>query len=488
MGEVWAARLKGTRGFRKLVAVKTILSAVDDARLEQMLYREATLASQIHHPNVAEILELGEHEGSLYLAMELVEGDSLAVILREARARGGVPLSVAVQLIGQVCQGLSAAHELCDANGERIGLVHRDISPPNVLVTYTGTVKLVDFGVATTAASRTYRSGEIKGKISYLSPEQLRGESLDARVDVFATGILLYLLTVGRHPFRVGGEADTIARLLSPIPATPPSAFIPDYPAELEAVLMRAIDKNKEKRFASASAFLEALERAWPFSFGPNGRKATAEYIQDLLKLRMNKQRHQLKQAEEWSEFSASRDSALAVPQVLAPRPLRHPSSRIGFLALAALAFAVAAGATLAHLMRAAEPAAFAVELPRGPRTPQTSVLAAPLPAASALATPNADVERPFSTPENAALEAPARAVVETGTSTPARKPRTQPALARSAPLHKASAQSALRGALTSDQPMIGSGLDVIAHSDPKALRSPQPAPSPPLPTLAKLP
>src|SRR5205085_6289437 len=117
MGNVWAARLKGTRGFRKLVAIKTILRTLERSGLEQMLFQEAMLASQIHHPNVAETFELGEHEGTLYLVMELVAGESLRFILREAQAHGGIPLAVSVNLVGQVCRGLAAAHDLRDEDG-----------------------------------------------------------------------------------------------------------------------------------------------------------------------------------------------------------------------------------------------------------------------------------------------------------------------------------------------------------------------------------
>src|SRR4051812_43305523 len=258
MGDVWAARLNGSRGFRKLVAIKTILRSLEHADQEQMLFQEAVLASQIHHPNVAETLELGEHEGTLYLVMELVSGESLRFILHEAQALGGLPLSVSINLIGQICRGLAAAHDLRDKDGERVGLVHRDISPPNIMITEAGTVKIVDFGVATTSSSGGDGAGEIKGKISYLAPEQLRGVALDARVDVFATGILLYLLTVGRHPFRAASDSSTLMRILSKEPATTPSVLVEDYPDALEQIVMRALHKDRQERFQSILAMLEA--------------------------------------------------------------------------------------------------------------------------------------------------------------------------------------------------------------------------------------
>lgn len=334
MGNVWAARLKGTRGFRKLVAIKTILRTLENAQLQQMLFQEAMLASQIHHPNVAETLELGEHEGTLYLVMELVSGESLRFILREAQARGGVPFAVSINLIGQLCRGLAAAHDLRDENGQRVGLIHRDISPPNVLVTDTGTVKIIDFGVATTATNATYGSGEIKGKISYLAPEQLRGEPLDARVDVFATGILLYLLTVNRHPFRCTSESSTIARILSTAAAAAPSAFVEDYPEAVERIVMRALSKDRDERFASTTELLKALESAYPSAFGPGADESVAAYVQQLLEGRLQERRATLRVAEDWAETSSSRHSVgalLAVSHSGAPSPHSSRAAWIGF-------------------------------------------------------------------------------------------------------------------------------------------------------------
>jgi eukaryotic-like serine/threonine-protein kinase len=352
MGNVWAARLKGTRGFRKLVAVKTILRTLENAQLQQMLFQEAMLASQIHHPNVAETLELGEHEGTLYLVMELVSGESLRFILREAQTRGGVPFAISINLIGQVCRGLAAAHDLRDENGQRVGLIHRDISPPNVLVTDTGTVKIIDFGVATTASNATYGSGEIKGKISYLSPEQLRGEPLDARVDVFATGILLYLLTVNRHPFRCASESSTIARILSTAAAPAPSAFVEDYPEAVEQIVMCALNKDRDERFASTTELLKALETAYPAAFGPGADESVAAYVQQLLESRMHERRATLRIAEDWAETSSSRHSVgalLAVSHSGAPAP---SSSRAAWVGLGGLltGLAVAAVAVTTYL------------------------------------------------------------------------------------------------------------------------------------------
>lgn len=332
MGNVWVARLKGTRGFRKLVAIKTIRRTYEEAWMEQMFFQEATLASQIHHPNVVETLELGEQEGVMYLVMELVHGESLSYVIREAFARNGIPLPIAVNLIGQACKGLQAAHDLCDDEGRRIGLVHRDISPPNILVTYSGTVKIADFGVATTKSSGTSSIGEIKGKISYLAPEQARAQQdVDARADIFTTAVVLYLLTVRRHPFKAQTENETIARIIGEMPVTPPTHYLPDFPRRLESVLLRGLAKDRDARWPTATAFLDALDSAMPEAFGPHSEQMVADFVQEVLKERMAERRVRLRLAEDLAEKSGSHDSVTNVSAVLppvAPPPPRPQRSR----------------------------------------------------------------------------------------------------------------------------------------------------------------
>jgi serine/threonine-protein kinase len=268
MAMVWAARVKGTRGFQKIVAVKTMLSKLsEDAQFEQMFLDEASLASQIRHPNVVEISDLGEQEGVLYLAMEWIDGVPLNQLMKTAKPAGGVPLPIAVRIVMNACAGLHAAHELRDAKGHLIGLVHRDVSPQNILVTYDGVSKVVDFGVAKATAmggSGTV-AGQLKGKVSYMAPEQVRGEAIDRRVDVFAMGIVLYSLTTGKHPFRRESEAATMYTIASDEAVVPPSKFLPNYPPALEAVLLKALAKDAKDRFSTASEFqraLDATERA----------------------------------------------------------------------------------------------------------------------------------------------------------------------------------------------------------------------------------
>ena len=388
MGNVWAARLKGTRGFRKLVAIKTILRTLEHEGLEQMLSQEAVLASQIHHPNVAETLELGEQDGTLYLVMEFVCGESLRFIQREAHAQGAsIPLPFCINVIGQVCRGLAAAHDLRDKNGERVGLIHRDISPLNVMITDAGTVKIVDFGVATTATANTDTPGEIKGKIAYLAPEQLRGEDQDARVDVFATGILLYLLSVGIHPFRAASDSATMARILSSTAAAPPSALIEDYPEALEQIVLRAVHKDRQQRFQSITELLEALENAFPSAFGPKADEATAHYLVQLMKERLSERKMTLRMAEDLAERSSARHSehslnAVTTTASTAPLTQSHrPTQRAGvaLLGLGGGVLASLGGAALVGVLylRGAPPA---------PLRSEGTLNARAIPAAAAIA------------------------------------------------------------------------------------------------------
>ncbi|MGK3992757.1 serine/threonine-protein kinase [Sorangium sp. So ce1024] len=295
MAMVWAARLKGTRGFQKIVAVKTMLPQLsEDDQFERMFLLEASLASQIRHPHAVEILDLGEQGGVLFLAMEWIDGVPLSQVMKAAKRRTGVPIPIAVRIVVQACAGLHAAHELKDASGKLVGLVHRDISPQNILVTYDGLAKVVDFGVAKATAfnDSTTRAGQLKGKVSYTAPEQVRGDAIDRRVDVFAMGIVLYVLTTGKHPFRRESEGATLFAISSPDPVVPPRAFQPDYPPLLEAVLLRALEKERDQRFATAKELLQALDKALP----PNQR-ATEEDVSHFIRDLFEEQHRQTRAA-----------------------------------------------------------------------------------------------------------------------------------------------------------------------------------------------
>jgi serine/threonine protein kinase len=300
MGQVWLGRLQGARGFNKLVAVKTLLPHdADRARLEGMLAEEARLASLIQHANVVHTMELGEHEGLLYLVMEWVDGESLAFLLEQAKEHGGMPLGVAALVVGQVLAGLHAAHELSDDSGP-LGVVHRDVSPHNILVTYDGVAKLLDFGIAkaTQQVTSSTEAGEIKGKFSYMAPEQILGEAVDRRCDVFAAGIVLYLLTTGRHPFQHENTAAVIHAITTDDPVAPPSTLFEGFPAELERVLLKALEKDIARRWASAEEMRAALEQAMPEAFTDAGRTELRAFLERTVGERKAARREAVRRAQ----------------------------------------------------------------------------------------------------------------------------------------------------------------------------------------------
>lgn len=287
MGEVWAARLKGARGFQKLVAIKTLLPELrTERRVEDMLLEEARIASLIHHPNVVQTTELGEHGVYLYLVMEWVDGESLSFLMKRAEERGWVPIPIAVNLIAQACRGLHAAHELTSDLGVHLGVVHRDVSPHNILVTHSGVVKLVDFGIAkaTNEQGSLTANGELKGKYSFMAPEQvLSGDDVDRRADVFALGITLFMLITGRHPFKTNTKQSVLGAITSQEPATPPRKFTPACPPALEAVVLKALEKDPANRYQSTEAMRVALENAVPEAFAPRFETQVREYLSRVM-------------------------------------------------------------------------------------------------------------------------------------------------------------------------------------------------------------
>jgi serine/threonine-protein kinase len=285
MAMVWAARLKGTRGFQKIVAVKTMLPKLsDDAQFEQMFLDEASVASQVRHPHVVETLDLGEQDGVLYMVMEWIDGIPLHLLMKEAKKAGGVPLPVAVRVVMQACSGLHAAHELRDAKGELVGLVHRDVSPQNVLVTYDGVAKVVDFGVAKATAhgDGATAAGQVKGKVAYMAPEQIQAKNIDRRVDVFAMGVVLYLLTTGKHPFRQDSEAATLFKICEPKPPMAPHRLVPGYPMMLERIVMQALAKDPAKRYPTASDLAKALDQSLPRNLRASTDEEVASFVRAL--------------------------------------------------------------------------------------------------------------------------------------------------------------------------------------------------------------
>jgi len=259
MAEVWAAKPEGT-GISRAVALKLVRPEFAvEAEYARMFIDEAVIASTIRHPNICETYELGRDENLLFMVMEWVAGDTLSGLMRGA-ALSPLPLEVAVRVCAEACAGLHAAHEAKDADGNNLGIVHRDISPPNILVSINGHVKVSDFGIAKAANqlhART-RTGEIKGKLAYIPPEQVLGQGIDRRVDIYAMGCVLYVTTLGKRPFGSGGEA--LGKIVRGS-YRKPRELDPNYSEELERIVMRALASDREQRYQTAEEMRFELEQ-----------------------------------------------------------------------------------------------------------------------------------------------------------------------------------------------------------------------------------
>src|SRR5687767_5618617 len=232
MAEIYLAEARGIEGFAKYVVLKRILPQYAQSETFVRLFlNEARVSATLDHPNIASVYDIGEVDGVYFFTMEYLHGEDLGHILREMVARQTrLPLEHALTIGTGVAAGLHAAHEKRGPEGRPLGIVHRDVSPSNVVVTYDGGVKLCDFGVAKiTSQSELTRTGTLKGKVSYMSPEQCNNESLDRRSDVFSLGILLYELTTLTRLFRGDSEAATLKMVLD-ANVPPPSTRVDDYP------------------------------------------------------------------------------------------------------------------------------------------------------------------------------------------------------------------------------------------------------------------
>ena len=306
MARVWAARQHGQRGFQKLVAIKTILPHLaEEPEFERMFLDEARIASGVHHPNVCEIYELGEDKRTLYLAMEWVNGDSLSRVLRASGKTEAFDARVVARIVADACAGVHAAHELADDDGQPLGVVHRDMSPHNVLLTADGVTKVCDFGVAKALGQlhEQTSAGQLKGKISYMSPEQVTGAPIDRRSDVFSLGCVLYEATTGVRPFK-GDRDHMIMHAILSGNVDPPSSIVRSYPPELERIVMRALAHQPILRYPTAERMRFALEE-----FLTKGQLVTQSNVAQVVRARLSEQlerrKERIKQASSVAEHGA---------------------------------------------------------------------------------------------------------------------------------------------------------------------------------------
>jgi serine/threonine-protein kinase len=266
MAQVWAAKPESA-GLARTVAIKLVLpDYAADGEYERMFVDEAMVASAIRHPNVCETLELGREGDLLFMVLEWIAGESLSGLLQQKGALHPLPDAIAARIVAEGCAGLHAAHEAVGVDGEPLGIVHRDVSPPNILISMNGHVKVSDFGIAKARYqlhSRT-RTGEIKGKFAYIPPEQILGRGVDRRADVYAMGCVLYIATLGLRPF--GGGASALGKIVQGR-YLKPTDIRANYPAGLEAIIVKALASDPAQRFQTADEMRLAIEQ-WLVSAG----------------------------------------------------------------------------------------------------------------------------------------------------------------------------------------------------------------------------
>ncbi|HEX3906286.1 MAG TPA: serine/threonine-protein kinase [Polyangia bacterium] len=263
MAEVYKGRIQGPGGFERTFVVKRILPHLsDDTTFIKMFVEEAKLSARLAHPNIVHIFELGAVEGEYFISMEYIRGHDLSETMRAIWKTMGPPRPEMVAYIGrEACRGLSYAHGLTDDQGKLLGMVHRDVSPSNVMLSYEGAVKLLDFGIAKALgdAPEITKSGTMKGKYAYMAPEQTEGDHVDNRSDIFACGIVLHEVLTGRRLFKGNNDVQTIERVRR-CEVPPPSLQNPAVPPELDAIILKALQRNPANRWADAADMANALD------------------------------------------------------------------------------------------------------------------------------------------------------------------------------------------------------------------------------------
>jgi serine/threonine-protein kinase len=309
MAELFLAIQKSVAGFEKLLVIKRILPAMNqDRAFIEMLLHEARIAATLSHPNIVQIFDVGQHDNQYFIAMEHVHGEDLRSIVRQMKKKNVLefPVEHALAIVLGICAGLSYAHEKHELDGSPLNIVHRDISPQNVVVTFTGDVKIVDFGIAKsdsrTDSREQTKSGKLKGKVPYMSPEQARGESIDARSDVFSAGVMLFELTTGKRLFKGASEYETL-RLICEREYPRPSEVRSDYPSDLEAIVMKALAKNADARYQSAremQADIEAFVRRHQIAVS---HIALNQFMQGLFEDKLAAQKEALLQGKQLADI-----------------------------------------------------------------------------------------------------------------------------------------------------------------------------------------
>jgi len=332
MAEIFLARANSLAGFERYVVLKRIRpERGDDARWVSMFLDEARLAAQLQHPNIAQVFDLGQIGQDYFYTMEYVHGeDVLDVLARTVDRKQPMPAQISLAIIAGAAAGLAHAHERCAPDGRPLGIVHRDISPSNLMVSYEGTVKLVDFGVAKARFRSTEtQAGTIMGKVAYLSPEQCTTGEIDHRSDIFSLGIVLYEMLTAKRLFKRETDYETLRAVANDVPLAP-SVLAPNLPRGLDAVVLKALAKNPDERYSSSHEMLDALEHVAEgvgMSITPN---VLRRYMRDLFGTR----------EEPWRELERAAIPLMADSEIELVEDESHPRTLQG-LPLDAVADAV---------------------------------------------------------------------------------------------------------------------------------------------------
>jgi serine/threonine-protein kinase len=319
MAELFLAIQKSVAGFEKLLVIKRILPSMNqDRAFIEMLLHEARVAATLSHPNIVQIFDVGQTDGQYFIAMEHVHGEDLRSIVRQMKKKDvyEFPLEHALAIVLGMCAGLAYAHDRRDLDGTPLDIVHRDISPQNVVVTFTGDVKIVDFGIAKSAdpkmAEQT-KSGKLKGKVPYMSPEQARGDHIDSRSDIFATGVMLFELTTGKRLFKGASEYETL-KLICEREYPRPTDVRPDYPRDLEPIVMKALAKDTQERYQSAremQADIEAFVRRHQIAVSS---LALNQFMQMLFEEKLAAQKEALLQGKQLADIIEMQAALTSAP------------------------------------------------------------------------------------------------------------------------------------------------------------------------------
>ena len=302
MAELFKAKRKGVEGFEKILAIKRILPHMsDNEEFITMFIDEAKLAAQLTHHNICQIFDLGKIDNSYYIAMEYVHGKDLRAVLKAARTKSKpIPAELGILITSKICSALDYAHRKNDSTGKPLNLVHRDVSPQNILITYEGDVKLVDFGIAKAATKvHVTQHGALKGKLLYMSPEQAWGKAVDRRSDIFSVCAVLYEMLASRPLFFDENDTEvTILEKVREARVTSIRSLVPTLPTELEKILNKGLQKNPDDRYQLASELQKDLDNLF-YTAGYNATSASlASFTRNLF-------------PEEWGQESGVRETLI---------------------------------------------------------------------------------------------------------------------------------------------------------------------------------